>query len=235
MNGDLKAGKPFLLAPSILSANPLAVGEALRSLEGEGDWIHVDIMDGHYVKNITLSPFFVESIRAACKLPIDCHLMVTNPEDFVDVLAKAGADYIVPHAETINAQAFRIIDMIHSHKCKAGVAINPATPVSVLLPYIHRLDKITVMSVDPGFAGQPFIPEVLPKITELKNLKAEKGYSYLIEVDGSCNSKTFKRLYDAGAEVYIVGSSGLFNNDPDLAKAWDIMTDAFYKETGCKA
>lgn len=224
-----------LFNPSLMCMNLMELKAQLEIINEKADLVHVDIMDGHYVKNITLSPFFVESIRAACKLPIDCHLMVTNPEDFVAALAKAGADYIVPHAETINAQAFRIIDMIHSHKCKAGVAINPVTPVSVLLPYIHRLDKITVMSVDPGFAGQPFIPEVLPKIAELKNLKAEKGYSYLIEVDGSCNSKTFKRLYDAGAEVYIVGSSGLFNNDPDLAKAWGIMTDAFYKETGYKA
>ena len=223
-----------LFSPSLMCMNLIELKDQLDVINKKADMVHVDIMDGHYVKNITLSPFFVEAIRDACTVPIDCHMMVTNPENFVEMLAKAGADYIVPHAETINAQAFRIIDLIHSYNCKAGVAINPATPISILLPYINRLDKITVMTVDPGFAGQPFIPETLSKIQELKQLKTEKGYKYLIETDGSCNARTFKQLYDAGTEVYIVGSSGLFKNDPDLTKAWYIMMDTFSKVTGYK-
>ena len=167
-------------------------------------------MDGHYVKNITLSPDFCRAIRPVCRIPLDCHLMVTTPDDFIEPLAKAGAGYICPHAETINADAFRIVNKIHSLGCKVG-------------------DKVTVMTVDPGFAGQPFIREMLEKISELKALKEEKGYGYLIEVDGSCNERTFGDLAKAGTQVFIVGTSGLFNLDKDLETAWDKMMDNFNK------
>lgn len=208
------------------------IKEQTEILNERCDMFHVDIMDGHYVKNITLSPDFVSAFTSVAKRPVDCHLMVTNPDDFIESLAKAGAAYICPHAETINTDAFRILNKIKSLGCKAGVVLNPATPVSYIKHYINRLDIITVMTVDPGFAGQPFIKEMLCKLRELKTLKEENGYNYLIEVDGSCNKNTFKELYEAGAEVFIVGTSGLFSKDEDLKKAWDIMLKEFYSETG---
>lgn len=213
--------------PSLMCMDLINIKEQMQIVNKRADLVHVDIMDGHYVKNITLSPDFVKAIKPICKVPIDCHLMVTNPEDYVEPLAKAGANYICPQSEVINAQAFRIIDQIKSYNCKAGVVINPATDISIINQYIHKLDKITVMSVDPGFAGQTFIPEVLVKIKKLKELKEKHGYKYLIEIDGSCNANTFKRLYEHGVEVYIVGSSGLFNLDKDLNKAWDLMEKNF--------
>lgn len=213
--------------PSLMCMDVLRLREQLQILNTRADMFHVDIMDGHYVKNITLSPDFCRGIRPVCRLPLDCHLMVTAPEDFIEPLAHVGAGYICPHAETINADAFRILDQIHTLGCKAGVVVNPATPVSYIQHYIHLVDKVTVMTVDPGFAGQPFIREMLDKIRELKKLKEEKGYKFLIEVDGSCNQNTFGELEKAGTEVFIVGSSGLFNLDQDLAKAWDQMMANF--------
>ena len=214
--------------PSLMCMDLLNIKEQLQILNTRADFFHVDIMDGHYVKNITLSPDFCRAIRPVCRIPLDCHLMVT-PDDFIEPLAKAGAGYICPHAETINADAFRIVNKIHSLGCKVGVVLNPATPVSYIRHYIHLLDKVTVMTVDPGFAGQPFIREMLEKISELKALKEEKGYGYLIEVDGSCNERTFGDLAKAGTQVFIVGTSGLFNLDKDLETAWDKMMDNFNK------
>ena len=215
--------------PSLMCMDLLNIKEQLQILNTRADFFHVDIMDGHYVKNITLSPDFCRAIRPVCQIPLDCHLMVTTPDDFIDPLAKAGAGYICPHAETINADAFRIVNKIHSLGCKVGVVLNPATPVSYIRHYIHLLDKVTVMTVDPGFAGQPFIREMLEKISELKELKEEKGSGYLIEVDGSCNERPFGDLAKAGTEVFIVGTSGLFNLDKDLETAWDKMMDNFNK------
>ena len=209
--------------PSLMCMDLLNIKEQLQILNTRADMFHVDIMDGHYVKNITLSPDFCRAVHPVCRIPLDCHLMVTTPEDFIEPLAHAGAGYICPHAETINADAFRMVHKIRSLGCRVGVVLNPATPVSYIQHYMHLLDKVTVMTVDPGFAGQPFIREMLDKIRELKILKEKKGYEYLIEVDGSCNERTFGDLAEAGTEVFIVGSSGLFNLDQDLIKAWEKM------------
>ena len=203
--------KKMMFSPSLMCMDLLSMKEQVEILNERADFYHVDIMDGHFVKNITLSPFFVSNLKRISKLPIDVHLMTEYPDDYIEELAKSGADYICPHAETINKDAFRIINKIKGFGCKAGIVLNPATPIEWIKYYIHLLDKITVMTVDPGFAGQPFIPEMLDKIKELKELKEKNGYNYLIEVDGSCNERTFDILTEAGAEVLIVGSSGLFN------------------------
>lgn len=223
--------KKMMFSPSLMCMDLLELKEQVAVLNERADMYHVDIMDGHFVKNITLSPFFVSTLKRVSKLPIDVHLMTEYPDDYIEELGKGGADYICPHAETINKDAFRIINKIKSFGCKAGIVLNPATPIEWIKHYIHLLDKITVMTVDPGFAGQPFIPEMVDKIKELKKLKEENNYKYLIEVDGSCNEKTFEILTKAGAEVLIVGSSGLFNLDGDLPKAWDKMIDIYNKET----
>ena len=217
-------------SPSLMCMDLTKFKEQVDILNERADFYHVDIMDGHFVKNITLSPFFVEQLNKITKLPIDVHLMVEFPGDYIDELAKSGATYICPHAETINKDAFRVINKIKSLGCKAGVVLNPSTPVEWIKYYIHLVDKITIMTVDPGFAGQPFIPEMLEKIKELKKIKEENNYSYLIEIDGSCNERTFKRLTSAGAEVLIVVSSGLFNLEEDLVVAWNKMIEIFNRE-----
>ena len=211
------------ISPSLMCMNLMEIKQQLAVLDTRADFLHIDIMDGHYVKNITLSPFFIEQIRPHTKVALDVHLMVEEPTDFIEAIAKAGADYICPHAETINRDAFRVINQIRSLGKKVGVVLNPATPVSFIHHYIHLLDKITVMTVDPGYAGQPFISEMVKKIEELRDLKARHGYNYLIEIDGSCNQRTYRTLLEAGAEVLIVGTSGLFNLHENLESAWDQM------------
>ncbi|MGP2449533.1 D-allulose 6-phosphate 3-epimerase [Pantoea stewartii subsp. indologenes] len=211
------------ISPSLMCMNLMEIKQQLAVLNTRADFLHVDIMDGHYVKNITLSPFFIEQIRPHTPVAIDVHLMVEQPTDFIEAVAKAGADYICTHAETINRDAFRVINLIRSLGKKPGVVLNPATPVSFIHHYIHLLEKITVMTVDPGYAGQPFIPEMVQKIQQLKALKQAQGYDFLIEIDGSCNQRTYRTLLEAGADVLIVGTSGLFNVHDDLSTAWDMM------------
>ncbi|MGN0467105.1 MAG: D-allulose 6-phosphate 3-epimerase [Acutalibacteraceae bacterium] len=223
-----------MFSPSLMCMDFLEIKKQTETLNNLCDFYHVDIMDGHYVKNITLSPDFVKAFTQVARRPVDCHLMTENPDDFIEPLVKAGAAFISPHAETINKDAFRIINKIRSFGCKAGVVLNPATPLSYIAHYLDRIDKLTIMTVDPGFAGQPFIPQMLEKIRQAKELKELNDFHYLIEVDGSCNEKTFKELYKAGTEIFVVGTSGLFSKDKDLKKAWEIMLEEFYKQTGAE-
>ncbi|MBZ6384587.1 MULTISPECIES: D-allulose 6-phosphate 3-epimerase [Pantoea] len=221
-----------LISPSLMCMNLMEIKQQLAVLDARADFLHIDIMDGHYVKNLTLSPFFIEQIRPFTQVALDVHLMVEEPTDFIEVIAKAGADYICPHAETINRDAFRVINQIRSLGKKVGVVLNPATPVSFIQSYIHLLDKITVMTVDPGYAGQPFIVEMLKKIEELRDLKNRHDYRYLIEIDGSCNQRTYNLLLGAGAEVLIVGTSGLFNLHENLETGWDMMVNHLEQAKG---
>jgi D-allulose-6-phosphate 3-epimerase len=226
-----------LFNPSLMCMNFLDIKNQVEILNTRADMLHFDLMDGHFVKNITLSPDIAKAIAPVCAIPMDFHLMCTEPGDYLEPLAKAIApmnekgiqSYFCPHAEVISGQGFRLIDEIRSAGFKVGVAVNPETPLNAIQSYMHKLDKITFMSVDPGFAGQPFIPEILDKVREAKEIKEAnpEKYHFIIEIDGSCNSSTYKILADAGIESFIVGSSGLFKNDPDLIKAWDIMVGQF--------
>lgn len=218
----------YLFSPSLMCMDLLEIKKQTEILNGLCDFYHVDIMDGHFVKNITLSPSFISEFSQIALKPIDCHLMVENPCDFIEPVAKAGASFICPHAETMQNDAFRIINKIKSFGCKPGVVVSPSTPLGFIRHYLGRIDKLTIMTVDPGFAGQPFIEEMLEKISQAREIKEKYGYKYFIEVDGSCNEKTFKQLASAGAEVFVVGTSGLFSKDKDLKKAWQIMQDEFY-------
>lgn len=219
-------------AVSLMCMDFLKVGEQLNILN---DWVgmhHVDIMDGHYCKNITLSPDLVKSFKKVSKLPLDVHLMTTNPEDWIDPVAEAGADIISLHAETINGQAFRLYNRIEELGLKAGLVLNPATPLSEAAHYLNRIDLLTIMTVDVGFAGQPFIEEMLDKIREAKRIREEKGYHYQIQIDGSCKASTFKKLTEAGADILILGSSGLFGLDKDLKTACAKMTESYKAALG---
>ena len=219
-------------AVSLMCMDFLKVGEQLNILNDLVGMYHVDIMDGHYCKNITLSPDLVKSFKKVSKLPLDVHLMTTNPEDWIDPVAEAGADIISLHAETINGQAFRLYNRIEELGLKAGLVLNPATPLSEAAHYLNRIDLLTIMTVDVGFAGQPFIEEMLDKIREAKRIREEKGYHYQIQIDGSCKASTFKKLTEAGADILILGSSGLFGLDKDLKTACAKMTESYKAALG---
>lgn len=195
------------IAPSILSADFSKLGEEIKDVErGGADIIHVDVMDGHYVPNITIGPLVVESIRPITKLPLDVHLMIENPDNYIESFAKAGADYITVHVEACR-HIHRTIQLIKSHGVKPGVVLNPGTPVQLIEPIIEELDMVLLMSVNPGFGGQKFIPSVLNKIRQVKELAEQKGIDLEIEVDGGINEETAPLCMEAGATVLVAGSA----------------------------
>ncbi len=200
-----------LIAPSILSANFAKLGEEIAAVEKAGaDWIHVDVMDGHFVPNLTIGPMVVEAIRPLTKLPLDCHLMVSRPEDWVEEFAKAGADSITVHAEA-TVHLDRLLHSIKEKGCKAGVSLNPATPLSVLEEVLPLLDLVLIMSVNPGFGGQKFIEGAEKKIQRLVKMRGEN--QFLIEIDGGINSKNIGFLHRAGVDVFVAGSAIFSHKD----------------------
>jgi ribulose-phosphate 3-epimerase len=205
------------IAPSILSADFSKLGEEILAVEkGGADYIHVDVMDGHFVPNITIGPLIVEAIRPITKLPLDVHLMIENPDQYIEAFAKAGADFITVHVEACR-HLHRTIHHIKSFGVKAGVVLNPATPVETIQHIIGDVDMVLLMSVNPGFGGQKFISEVLPKIRQVKQLAEQKGLELEIEIDGGVNPETAKLCIEAGANVLVAGSA--IYNESDYAKA----------------
>ncbi len=201
-----------LLAPSILSADFSNLEREIRYVELAGaDIIHCDVMDGKFVPNITFGPLVVSAVNKITELPLDVHLMIENPELHIDAFIKAGADYITVHQEEV-IHLDRTLNMIKELGAKAGVAINPATPVETLGEILHFADLILVMSVNPGFGGQKFLDYTLSKIKKLNDLKIEKGYNFLIEVDGGINKQTIQKASDAGCNIFVAGSS-IFSSD----------------------
>ena len=195
------------LAPSILSADFAHLSDAVeQAAAGGASVIHVDIMDGHFVPNLTIGPPVVKSLRKATRLPLDCHLMIDNPDQYIGDFAEAGADWISVHQEACR-HLNRTLTLIKSHGCRAGVVINPATPVDTLSEVLDIVDYVLVMSVNPGFGGQKFIPETLKKIRKLAEIRAEQGYGYRIEVDGGVAMETVAEVVRAGAEVLVAGSA----------------------------
>ncbi|AOA03909.1 MULTISPECIES: ribulose-phosphate 3-epimerase [Carnobacterium] len=194
------------IAPSILSADFANLERDVRLVESGGaDYIHVDVMDGHFVPNITLGANIVSAIRPVTKLPLDCHLMIENPENYIEDFAKAGADIITVHVES-TPHIHRAIQMIKAAGVKAGVVLNPGTPVEAVKYVLAECDLVLVMTVNPGFGGQSFIEETLEKITELSALKEIKNYHYEIEVDGGIVPETAAKCKLAGADVFVAGS-----------------------------
>lgn len=218
------------ISPSLMTMNLDKFKEQITFLNDHADSFHIDIMDGHYVPNITLSPWFIEETRKISDLPMSVHLMVTDPSFWVQQLVDMKCEWICMHAEVLDGLAFRLIDQIHDAGLKAGIVLNPETPIETIFPYIELLDKVTIMTVDPGFAGQRFIDGTLDKIVELKKLRKEKGYNYVIEMDGSSNRKTFKKIDAAGPDIYIVGRSGLFGLTEEIKTSWETMVKD-YEET----
>jgi len=205
-----------LLAPSILSADILQLADQLKIVEQHGaDLIHIDVMDGRFVPNITFGPVIVDAVKRASNLPADVHLMIVKPEKYIDDFAKAGAEFITVHQEAC-LHLDRTIQQIKDAGCKAGVSLNPATPVSLLENILPELDLVLIMSVNPGFGGQKFIPSTLQKIRDLKKLIAAQKLDTLIEIDGGVNPKTIADISAAGADVFVAGSA-IFKS-PDYAQ-----------------
>ena len=202
------------LAPSILAADFARLGEQVRAAgEGGAGVIHVDVMDGHFVPNLTLGPPLVKSLRRATQLPLDCHLMIENPDEFIPAFAEAGADWISVHQEACR-HLNRTLHLIKSHDCLAGVVINPATPVSTLEEVLDIVDYVLVMSVNPGFGAQKFIPSTLHKMRRLAEIRSQRGLGYRIEVDGGVGLDTVADVVRAGAEILVAGNAVFGNGDP---------------------
>ncbi len=194
--------KHTIVAPSILSADFLRLGEAIHMVEeSEAEWVHCDIMDGHFVPNISYGIPVVKAVRPATKKVVDCHLMIEHPELYVGAFADAGADMITVHQEACT-HLDRQVAQIHDLGCRAGVALNPATPVETLVDILHAVDMVLIMSVNPGFGGQKFIPRALDKVRRLRALAP----NLLIQVDGGVNAETGAQLVAAGADVLVAGS-----------------------------
>lgn len=194
------------IAPSILSADFSNLEQDILKVEKNGaDYIHVDVMDGQFVPNITFGPNIVSAIRPVTNLPLDVHLMIQEPERFIPDFAKAGSDIITVHAES-TVHIHRAMQMIRLEGVKAGVVINPGTPLSVIEHVLPLADLVLIMTVNPGFGGQAFIPECLDKVKQLADWKTEKGYTYEIEIDGGVDDKTAKLCVEAGADVLVAGS-----------------------------
>ncbi|MCA0753949.1 ribulose-phosphate 3-epimerase [Paenibacillus sp. N4] len=209
-----------IIAPSILSANFARLGEEIAAVDAAGaDWIHVDVMDGHFVPNLTFGPPVIAAVRSATKLPFDVHLMIERPElSLADYIA-AGADRITVHAEAC-VHLHRTVHFIKEKGLPAGVAINPATPVSVLEPILHDLDLVLVMTVNPGFGGQAFIPYSLEKLRQVRAMLAERGLDKVdVQVDGGVNPITAPQIREAGANVLVAGNAVFAEKDRAAAIA----------------
>ena len=195
------------IAPSILSANFAKLGEEIKDVEeGGADWIHIDVMDGHFVPNITMGPLVVGAVRPVTKLPLDVHLMIENPDQYLEAFAKAGADTISVHVEACR-HLHRTIQEIRSLGVNPGVVLNPATPIEWIAPILGDVGLVLLMTVNPGFGGQAFIESVVPKIEKLYRLKEEQGLAFDIEVDGGIDPETAQKCKQAGATVLVAGSN----------------------------
>lgn len=198
---------PFIIAPSIFAADFSRLGQEITACEAAGaDWIHVDVMDGHFVPNLTMGPFIVEACRRITKLPLDVHLMVEKPEGMLDTFARAGASHLTVHVETC-PHLHRTLHYIRTLGLKAGVTLNPGTPATMLEPILHLVDVVLVMTVNPGFSGQEFLPEVLPKIAQLRKMLDAIHSSARLEVDGGASEVTLPELIAAGADAFVAGNA----------------------------
>ena len=201
------------IAPSILSADFMRLGDEIRAAEEAGaELVHVDVMDGHFVPNITIGPMFVEGIRKITKLPIDVHLMISDPDKYAHDFASAGSDYITVHAEA-TMHLHRSVQCIKEEGVKAGVSLNPATPLCSLDYILSDIELVLIMSVNPGFGGQKFIPSALEKIRKLKDAIVERNLSVLIEVDGGVKIENAANIVRAGADILVMGSAFFGSSD----------------------
>ena len=207
---------PFLISASILSSDFSRLGEQIHEAELAGaDWIHLDVMDGHFVPNLTMGPVIVEACRKVTKLPLDVHLMVESPENFLAAFANAGSSILSVHVEAC-PHLHRTIQTIHELGCKAGVVLNPATPADLVRPILPMVDLVLVLSVNPGYSGQDFLPEVLPKLSDLQRELERINHPVWLEIDGGINASTLPLARGAGATVF-VAANAIFKHPDGIA------------------
>ena len=204
------------LAPSILSADFAHLADAAQAaIQGGATLLHCDVMDGHFVPNLTIGPPVVASLRKVVEVPLDCHLMIENPDEFIPGFAEAGANWISVHQEAC-IHLNRTLELIRSHGCKPGVVLNPATPVQTLGEVLDLVDYVLIMSVNPGFGGQKFLSSTLEKVRKLATMRAAKGLSFRIEIDGGISLDTIGAAVKAGVEILVAGSAVFSHGDPTV-------------------
>ena len=215
--------KKVQISPSILSANFSELGNEIKKLEESGaDMIHVDVMDGHFVPNLTIGPPVIKALKKNSSIPFDVHLMISPVHNYIEAYANAGADIITIHPEATEDLKASILKIKELNK-KVGISLNPETKVEVILEFLEKIDLVLIMSVNPGFGGQKFMPEVLTKIKQLKKIQNEKGLSFDIEIDGGINFENSKSAIEAGANILVSGTTIFKSNNGDIKKNIDLL------------
>lgn len=220
--------KMMLTAPSLGCCDLFKMKEQIIFIDQNADLLHIDIKDGNYVKTFGVGIDFMKYVKSHVTKPMDAHLMVKHPQDFIEACAEAGATYITPHNDCIRSDAFITLNKIKSLGCKAGIALNPSESLDTIKYYLPLLDKVTIMLVDAGYAGQKVIPQMFDKIKELVEMRKNMNLNFLIEADGSMNKEIYPEIHEAGVDVAVLGPPALWNKDEDIEKAWDIMKKEIY-------
>ena len=217
--------RKLMIAPSVGCCDLFHVEEQMKIINEKSDYLHMDIKDGVYVPSYGIGPDYLDYLNKNVKnlKPMDAHLMVKHPQKYLETFAKAGATYITPHTDCIEGDAFVTIHKIKDLSCKAGVALSPSVPLETIEYYLPLLDKVTIMIVDPGIAGQSVDEQMFVKIKRLAQIRKQRDLNFLIEADGSMNRSLYRRLYEVGADIVIMGPPALWNKDEDFEKAWQIM------------
>lgn len=224
--------RKLMIAPSVGCCDLFHIEEQVNLINEKSDYLHMDIKDGVYVPSYGIGPDYLDYLNKHVNnlKPMDAHLMVKHPQQYLELFAKSGAEYITPHTDCVEGDAFVTINKIKELGCKAGVALSPSVPLSTIEYYLPLLDKVTIMIVDPGISGQPVNPQMFVKINRLAKMRKELGLNFLIEADGSMNKDLYRPLYEAGADMVVLGPPALWNKDEDFEKAWSIMEKELEQE-----
>lgn len=224
--------RKLMIAPSVGCCDLFNVEEQVKLINEKSDYLHMDIKDGVYVPSFGIGPDYLDYLNKHIDnlKPMDAHLMIKHPQDYLEAFAKAGATYITPHTDCIEGDAFVTINKIKELGCKAGIALSPSVPLGTIEYYLPLLDKVTIMIVDPGISGQPVNPQMFVKIRQLAKIREESGLNFLIEADGSMNKDLYRPLYEAGADLVVLGPPALWNKDKDFEKAWSVMEKELEQE-----